>query len=191
MIKRILNRLFRKKSFTIVGTFEIGSNTKLDTHLISWNSVENQVIVGADSLINCKIYFEKSDSELSIGSRTFIGGGTKLVSAKSITIGDDVLISWGVSIVDHNSHAIEFSKRKDDVTNWGNGIKDWTYVKMEPVVIGNKCWIGFDVIILKGVQLGEGCIVGAGSVVTKSFPAWSIIGGNPAKLIRTLAEDER
>jgi acetyltransferase-like isoleucine patch superfamily enzyme len=191
MIKRILNRLFSKKSLVIIGKYEIESNTNFDFHLISWNSIENQVKVGADSLINCKILFEKSDSKLSIGSRTFIGGGTKLVSAKSITIGDDVLISWGVTIVDHNSHAIEFSKRKDDVTKWANGVKDWTNVKIEPVVIGNKCWIGFDVIILKGVQLGEGCIVGAGSVVTKSFPAWSIIGGNPAKLIRTLKEDER
>lgn len=52
------------------------------------------------------------------------------------------------------------------------------------VHIGNDCWVGRDVTILSGVTLGDGCIVGTAAVVTKSFPPYSIIGGNPAKLIR-------
>lgn len=53
------------------------------------------------------------------------------------------------------------------------------------VVIRRACWIGMRAIIMPGVELGEGCIVAAGSVVTKSWPRGSVIGGNPAKLIRT------
>jgi acetyltransferase-like isoleucine patch superfamily enzyme len=55
----------------------------------------------------------------------------------------------------------------------------------EPIVIGNDCWIGTRVIILPGVHLGNKCIVAAGAVVTRSFPDNSIIGGVPAKLIKT------
>jgi len=57
--------------------------------------------------------------------------------------------------------------------------------------IKDKAWIGFNSIILKGVTIGEGSIVGAGSVVTKDIPDWSIVGGNPAKVIREISENER
>jgi maltose O-acetyltransferase len=56
--------------------------------------------------------------------------------------------------------------------------------KLDPVVIENDVWIGNNVIILPGRRISKGSIIAAGSVVTKDFPAYSIIGGNPAKLIR-------
>lgn len=59
-----------------------------------------------------------------------------------------------------------------------------------PVTIGNDCWIGADSIIMPNVSLGDFCIVAGNSYVSKSFPAFSIIGGNPAKLIRTFTEEE-
>ena len=59
-----------------------------------------------------------------------------------------------------------------------------------PITIGNDCWIGVDCIIMPNVTLGDFCIVAANSFVKKSFPAYSIIGGNPAKLIRTFTEEE-
>ncbi|WP_352232128.1 DapH/DapD/GlmU-related protein [Marivivens sp. LCG002] len=54
-----------------------------------------------------------------------------------------------------------------------------------PVKIGNDVWIGTRSIILPGVSIGDHSIIGAGSIVTKSFPAYSVIGGNPAQLIRS------
>lgn len=57
-------------------------------------------------------------------------------------------------------------------------------------VIGNDVWIGHDAVVMPGVRLGDGCIVAAYSIVTKSFPPYSVIGGNPARLIRKRFDDE-
>lgn len=145
--------------------------------------------IGEQSQIVGSIIFERNNASISIGKRSFIS--SSLISAQEISIGDDVLIAWGSTIVDHNSHSISFSKRQRDTIDWLCGNKDWTHVKIFPVNIGNKVWIGFNSIILKGVTIGEGAVVGAGSVVTKDVPAWAIVAGNPARVIREIPENER
>lgn len=149
-----------------------------------------RVEIGASSSISCSIVFDRIDASIRIGSRTFIGDSS-LVAASGIDVGDDVLISWGCTIVDHNSHSTRFSERREDVMAWMSDKKDWTHVKIQPVIIGNKAWVGFGANILKGVHIGEGAIIGAGSVVTKNVPAWTVVGGNPARVIRVLKDDER
>jgi len=148
------------------------------------------IAIGDDSLIDAGISFDKPDARVTIGNRTFIGASS-LVCAQSIVIGDDVMIAWGSTLVDHNSHALSWSERRDDVVNWGRGVKDWSFVKTAPVVVRDKAWIGFNCIILKGVTIGEGAIVGAGSVVTKDVPPYTVVAGNPARTVRELRLDER
>jgi acetyltransferase-like isoleucine patch superfamily enzyme len=147
------------------------------------------VSIDANSQIPGQILFDRENAKVSIGKRSFIDG--MIVASKEVSIGDDVMISWGTTIVDHNSHAIAFSLRAHDVTEWKKGKKDWSYVACGPVRIADKVWIGFNAIILKGVNIGEGAIVGAGSVVTKDVAPWTIVAGNPAKLIREIPEHER
>jgi acetyltransferase-like isoleucine patch superfamily enzyme len=146
--------------------------------------------VGKESFVLGFCRFEKPGAKISIGEQTFIGK-SDLISASNIHIGNNVLISWGVTIVDHNSHNISYSERTEDILDWRNGKKDWSNVIYKPVHICDKVWIGFNSIILKGVTIGEGAIVGAGSVVTKDVAAWTIVGGNPAKVIREIPENER
>lgn len=75
--------------------------------------------------------------------------------------------------------------------SWKLKRKDWQNVKISRLTICDKSWIGFNSILLKGITVGEGAIVGAGSVVTKDVPPWTIVAGNPAKIIREIGVNER
>lgn len=146
--------------------------------------------IGKHSIVEGSLIFDREGAMIQIGERTFIGSSL-LVSAENITVGDDVLIAWGCTVLDHNSHSIAWRQRSSDVMNWLDCRKDWTYVERKPVVIESKAWIGFNAIILKGVTIGEGAIVGAGSVVTRDVPPYTISAGNPARVIRELTPAER
>ena len=98
-----------------------------------------------------------------------------LAARTRITIGKDVNLGGGVKIFDTDFHSIDLQERIDDVN-----------IPTKPVVIEDGCFIGADVIILKGVTIGKESVVGAGSVVAKSIPAGEIWGGNPAKFIKKL-----
>jgi acetyltransferase-like isoleucine patch superfamily enzyme len=146
--------------------------------------------IGEGSIVEGTLVSERDGSSIVIGRNTFIGGSL-LGSACRIEVGDDVLISWGCNIVDHNSHAIGWALRKQDVKDWYHDRKDWTHVVMKPVRICNKSWIGLNAIVLKGVEIGEGAVVAAGSVVTRSVPPWTVVAGNPAKVIREIPIEDR
>lgn len=142
-------------------------------------------IVGDHSIVEGNVYFERSHASVSIGDRTFIGASS-IFCATEIKIGNDVLISFGAAIADHDSHSIIFEHRKQDVVNWYDGKKDWTHVKSRPVMISDKVWIGMHAILLEGVTIGEGAVVGAGSVITKDVPAYVVVAGNPARVVRRI-----
>ncbi|MEC5293724.1 MULTISPECIES: acyltransferase [unclassified Aurantimonas] len=145
--------------------------------------LRGNAIIGADCIINNRFSFDRKDAKITIGNRCFIGK-SHLVCAFGITIDDDVIISWGVTIVDHNSHALDADLRNQDIANWHRGQKNWTGIQIAPVRIERRAWIGFNAIILKGVTIGEGSIVGAGSIVTKNVAPYTVVAGNPAREIR-------
>jgi galactoside O-acetyltransferase len=89
-------------------------------------------------------------------------------------------------VVDHDSHALDWNERASDVADWAGGRKDWARVRRASVVIEDKTWIGFGACILKGVRVGEGAVVGAMSVVTRDVPAYTVVAGNPARVVRKL-----
>jgi acetyltransferase-like isoleucine patch superfamily enzyme len=156
---------------------------------IAWRRIRNvrgnSLVVGEDSIIHADLSFEDAGGEIRIGSRCFIGR-SHLVCYRSLVIGDDVIMSWGVTIVDHDSHSIDWDERRDDVRDWGKGRKDWKHVPHAGVVVKDKAWIGFNVSILKGVTIGEGAVIGACSVVTRDVPPFAVAAGNPTRVVRSL-----
>jgi len=126
-------------------------------------------------------------SHLSIGENCYIGRESQIEC--DAEIGHHVIMANRVSFVgryDHNYQQVGTPTRlakeiRDDDYDWrGLGLK---------VVVGDDVWIGYGAIILSGVTLGEGSIVASGSVVTKDVPPYTIVGGNPARLITTRFPD--
>jgi acetyltransferase-like isoleucine patch superfamily enzyme len=153
------------------------------------------VTIGNDCMIGGNFTFESPTGEVVIGDRVYLAGGN-VISVNKVEIEDDVFISWGVYFFDNDSHSLDYRDRIEDMTNhlndWRQGhgnynlSKDWTKVRSAPIKVCRHAWIGMEAFILKGVTIGEGAIVGAASVVTRDVEPWTIVGGNPAKLIRKL-----
>jgi len=182
-----MNISIRNKLLNILGV-TAGKNTCIKSLRSLVSARSKGIRFGSECIINCQFAIDREKATISIGDRCYVGK-SNIVSALSVVIEDDVIISWGVTIVDHNSHALSVEHRLNDVRDWHSGGKDWSHVESLPVLIQRGAWVGFNAIILKGVTIGEGSIVGAGSVVTKDVKPQTIVAGNPAKLIRTLDDE--
>lgn len=144
--------------------------------------------IGERSIFEGRVIADRPQATVSIGARSFVGQST-IICAARVDIGDDVLISWGCTLVDHHSHAVSWTDRRHDVAHWYDGHKDWTHVKVAPISIGHRAWIGLNTIVLAGVTIGEGAVVGAGSVVTRDVPPHTLVAGNPARQIREIVDE--
>lgn len=111
---------------------------------------------------------------LEIGDRVFVNRGVALHSSQHVRIGDNVFVGDLSAIYDSNFHEVEP----------GRG------VEVKPVHVGHNVWIGRSAIILPGVTVGDHSVVAAGSVVSRSVPAGTLVGGNPARPLRELAVEE-
>ncbi|BBB91635.1 MAG TPA: acyltransferase [Methylomusa anaerophila] len=158
------------------------------------------ISIGEKCVIGGNFIFESAAGKISVGERTYIGGGVNLISRVGISIGNDVIIAWGCYVYDHNSHSLHWQDRRQDIEQFSQdfrrhqcGIinKDWSTVKAKPIMIQDKAWIGFEATILKGVTIGEGAIVGAKSVVVTDVEPWTVVAGNPARLIKRLSPEDR
>jgi acetyltransferase-like isoleucine patch superfamily enzyme len=113
-------------------------------------------------------------AKIVIGPRTYINRHTMIDADDLVEIGERTMIGPFCYITDHD-HAIRA----------GAAPADGPLVS-EPTRLGARCWIGAHVSILKGVTIGDGTVVGAGSVVTKSLPAGVVAAGNPARVLRAI-----
>lgn len=155
---------------------------------------KKQLVLGKDSLLSCTIVFESEEGIVKIGDKTSIGGST-IICRDEIIFEDNIFISWGCTICDHGFHSLDYLSRREDFNNNLDNVKNyrninagknWNTVDSKPIRICSDAWIGMNCIIMKGVTIGRGAIVGAGSVVTKDVPDFTIVAGNPAKVIRTI-----
>lgn len=168
----------------------IGNNTDI-TGTLEIRKIGGSIIVGNDCLIEGYLVSENEASKILIGNNVYVGGSTVIDCAKSVTIEDDVLISYNVTIADTDGHSMRFSERKKDLQAFRQGKVNWNIIPSMNILIKRGAWIGTRSIILKGITIGEGAIVGAGAVVTHDVPDWSVVSGNPAKVLRIIKKGDR
>lgn len=147
-----------------------------------------RLVVGAHASVRGELRVMTGSGRIAIGHHTYIGPSTRIWAKESITIGNFVLISHVVDIIDNNSHSLAWSDRREeliDLFERGREI-DFSRVDSAPVVIEDDVWIGAKSTILKGVHIGRGAVVAAASVVTQDVAPYTLVAGNPLRVIREL-----
>lgn len=122
---------------------------------------------------------------IEIGDNAGISGAT-IYARKGIHIGKNTCIGGNCKILDNDFHPIDAEDRLKLLQDVHGGDSD--LVPSKEIHIGENCFIGCNSIILKGTVLGDGCVVGAGAVVSGKFEGNSVIAGNPARVIKKLEE---
>ncbi len=128
---------------------------------------DGEILVGDRVLLHRYVKLSAYGGKIDIGNNTYIGDRTEVHSGESVKIGNNVNIAWDCNILDRDYH----------------GFESETEIKKN-VTICDNVWIGCRCTVLKGVTIGEGSVVAAGSVVTKDVPPKCLAGGNPAKIIK-------
>ena len=129
------------------------------------------IVNGSFAIYDNSTIYVNNNGTLELGSG-YINSRANISCFDKISIGENVVISEGVSIRDSDNH--QFA--------------DSNHVKTQAVKIGNNVWIGINVTILKGVTIGDGSVIAAGAVVTTDVLPKSLVGGVPAKVIKTSVE---
>lgn len=179
IIKKYGNIIPFKGSYFFIdksAKLKVDGNLRINANCIKYNGRSTIIRMDSNSRMNVNgnfsIYYGGDiicfkNSKLTLGNG-FCNSNVKIRCTNSITIGDNVAISHDVTIMDSDAHIIK--NQENDIT--------------KPVIIGDNVWIGTRAIILKGVKIGNGAIVAAGSIVTKDVPENSMVAGSPAKIIK-------
>jgi acetyltransferase-like isoleucine patch superfamily enzyme len=117
--------------------------------------------------------------------------GARIICDAEVDIGAYALISWNVVLMDSYRvpRAVQERRRELERLPRGEPRRLEASEPARPIRIGPNVWVGFDSCILPGVSVGEGSVVGARSVVTADVPPYTLVAGNPARVIRTLAPE--
>ena len=146
-------------------------------------NVKERIKIGCYTHIAGNLQVSGNAGEIEIGDYSFVGENTRIWSVKKILIGNRVQIAHGCNIFDNNIHSLNCAERHIEyIQNISENIMKLFDVNEKDLIIKDDAWIGANVIILKGVTIGEGAIVGAGSVVLKDVPDYTLVVGNPAQI---------
>jgi acetyltransferase-like isoleucine patch superfamily enzyme len=128
---------------------------------------------------------------VTIGDYSLIHGAWFICDSE-IEVGDYALISWNVVFMDTYGVSVDPEQRRQQLAALPNG----RHRRMprgapaKPIRLGNNVWLGFDCVVLPGVTIGDGSVVGARSVVTQDVPPFTLVAGNPARVLRQIENDE-
>jgi acetyltransferase-like isoleucine patch superfamily enzyme len=191
---RLLHRSPQRSSSFYRRYCIIGENSVLHSEAEIFNNLNDKerIIIGDFTHIRGQLLTFGHGGKITIGDYCYVGRNSYVWSAKSVKIGDRVLISHNCNVFDNDTHPLDPVKRheqfKEIITR---GQPKQIDLDEQEIVIQNDVMIGANSIILKGVRVGEAAVVAAGSVVTKDVPDWTVVAGNPAIVINTIPKDDR
>lgn len=183
MLIRITNRL---REIATKRLLSIDCTARLQpTCRIRNNQRRREAIqVDAHSVIAGELLTFADKGHIRIGAHVFAGEHSRIWSGARISIGDRVLISHGVNILDSAFHDLSAASRHQQFrrifTERVNAIGD---IHCAPITIEDDVWIGLNAVVLKGVRIGRGAVVAAGTIVTRDVEAYSIVAGPNARVI--------
>lgn len=201
VIKRIAHRIYQAGYFehlrreqsrrddALRSAAYIEQNVWISNEAVISNSKlpNDRLKIGKNSRVMGNLSLFDFSGTIEVGEDCFIGPQTRIWSAKSIKIGNRVLIAHNVNIHDNISHPIDardrYLENKEFVMN---GFHSQTDLNSKEIVIEDDVWIGFNSTILKGVKIGQGAIIGAGSMVLNDVEPWTVNVGNPLRVVRRL-----
>ena len=165
MISKILHQLLKTKEEKHFQ--KLAENAKVGKGFIFQFQNSSQLSFGSNlDLRNFVNIWVGKNAELILGNNVFFNNYCSINCLKSIEIGENTLFGEGVKIYDHNH---QYSMEKDQLNV---NRKEFTYGEIK---IGKNCWLGSNVVVLKGVKIGDNSIIGAGCVIHQDIPANSVI----------------
>ena len=170
------NTVIKNKNNIKFGTnVTIDKYTTIDGYASQPLQFGNCSRIGAYSLITCTSHLSKYGKGIKIGSNTAIGQFSEFGAAGGIEIGDNVIMGSYISFHSENHNFKDTTKiiREQGVTNKG-------------IVLGNNIWVGAKVTFLDGSNVGNNCVIAAGAVVNGIFPDNVVLGGVPAKILKSI-----
>ena len=155
------------------GGIDIGFSERITGKFESIIQGDGKINIGKNLMSNGPLYIKSVGSGvINIGSNCYFNHNCSLTGAEKINIGNNCMFANNLVIIDHD-HVFD-----------SNGAKEG--IKSSPVNIGNNGWCGAGVTVLKGVSIGDGAVIAAGSVVTKDIPGHTLAAGVPAEVKKAL-----
>jgi tetrahydrodipicolinate N-acetyltransferase len=160
---------FRNDGHLRIGIGSFGLTSRRDVTVI-------RIRPGASFVVDGQVNLHRGSrivvdaGRLEIGNQTMVNGLAKVLVNEGVRIGAGCNIAWNVQILDTDFHAVY--------------VDGEPLPKAAPIDIGDRVWIGTNALVLKGVTIGDGAVVAAGSVVTRDVPPKTLVAGVPAKPVR-------
>lgn len=182
---------WRFRSWILKQQVKSGSNVRLREfcRIINGQRDRAAITLGNNVVVDGELLVLPNHGKIIIGSDVFIGERCRVWSGSLISIGNRVLVSYGVSILDSPFHELSAQSRhqqfRDAFVAKTNVelINEAVRMRSKPIRIDDDAWIGFGASILRGVHIGKGAVIAAGTIVTKDVKPYTVVAGSPSRVI--------
>jgi acetyltransferase-like isoleucine patch superfamily enzyme len=173
-------KFFHKNKISLGNGVTIGNNVEINALSKNGVVIGNNVNLGDFSVLRCTGSLKKIGKGIKIGDNCGFGDYSFFGAAGGVSVGNNVIMGQNVRFhsENHNYDRLDILIRDQGVTNKG-------------IVIDEDCWVGAGVVFLDGVNVGKGSVIGANTLVNKDIPPYSVVVGNPMRIVKSRKEGNK